>query len=372
VTPFSPQLTVTDPEGPFSNPLVGLTNPFPSPFPPPRDAEFPLPVLVITNDPTGEYKTPTMYNWNLAIEHQVASNLLARIAYVGSHSSHLMVPLELNPAVYLPGSTLSTDARRIFKNYQTITEASHAANSTYNSLQLGLEKRFARGFTFHANYTWSKSLDNAAYQFNATGPSDGGSYVYPWYFQNANLLDRGPSDFDHAHRFVASWVWQTPHLATLHPVLKTLAGDWQLSGVMQAQSGGPVTILAGRDQSRTGIGRDRAVLAGPALGSGACGNTAPCVDYLNADSFALPAVGEFGNVGKGSIRGPGLLNFDVGLFKNFPINDRWRIQLRGEFFNLFNRVNLNDPRNTVTSGGFGSIRGAGEPRIGQLALKVYF
>ncbi|MGH9632667.1 MAG: carboxypeptidase regulatory-like domain-containing protein [Bryobacteraceae bacterium] len=318
VTPFSPQLTVTDPEGPFSNPLVGLTNPFPAQFPPPRDAAFPLPVLMITNDPTGEYKVPTIYNWNLAIERQVASNLLARVAYVGSHSSHLLVPLELNPAVYMPGSSLSTDARRVFKDYQFITEASQAANSTYNSLQLSLEKRFARGFTIHANYTWSKSLDNAAYQYNATGPSDGGSYAYPWYFENSNLLDRGPSDFDHAHRFVTSWVWQSPQLAASNAVLRAVAGGWQISGVMQAQSGGPLTILAGRDQSQTSIGRDRAVINGEALGPGACKNTAPCVDYLNTGSFVLPAIGEFGNIGKGSIRGPGLLNFDVGFFKNFP------------------------------------------------------
>lgn len=204
VTPFSPQVTVTDPGGPFSNPMQGLVNPFPSPFPPPKDSIFPLPVLVVTYEPTGEYKVPVVYNWNLAIERQVTADVVARIAYVGSHSSHLMVPLELNPAVYTPGSKLGTDARRIFKNYQYISEDSQAGNSNYNSLQLSVEKRFSRNLSFAANYTWAKSLDNVAQNYNATGPADGGSYTVPWYFQNADLLDRGPSDFDHSQRFVTS------------------------------------------------------------------------------------------------------------------------------------------------------------------------
>ena len=108
VTPFSPQLTFTDPPGPFNNPLAGQASPFPSPFPPPRNADFPLPVLAITYEPTGQYKVPVTYNWNFAIEHQLAADWLIRGAYVGSHSSHLWEAIELNPAVYTPGSKLST------------------------------------------------------------------------------------------------------------------------------------------------------------------------------------------------------------------------------------------------------------------------
>jgi hypothetical protein len=372
VTPFSPQITVTDPQGPFSNPLLGLVNPFPAPFPAPSNTIFPLPVLVITYEPDGHYNTPVVYNYNLAIERQVGKNWLLRGAYVGSHSSHLAVHIELNPAQYIPGSTASTDARRIFKNYQYITLGSQNGNSTYNSMQLGLQKRLANNITLNANYTWSRSLDNVPQNWNATGPSDGGSYTYPWYFPNANLLDRGPSDFDRTHRLVVSWLVQTPGLAGSHPLVRGVLADWQVNGVAQAQTGDPVTVLAGQDRSQTGLTRDRAVLTGVALGSGACKNTAPCVDYLNPASFALPALGDFGNFGKGAVRGPDLVNFDVAFTKNFPIRERYRIQLRGEFFNLFNRTNLNDPTNSVASGGFGSIRGAGDPRIGQLALKIYF
>jgi hypothetical protein len=240
-----------------------------------------------------------------------------------------------------------------------------------------MEKRFSHGFTATANYTWAKSLDNVPFANGAGGPADGGSYVYPWYYQNADLMDRGPSDFDVRHRFVASYVWQMPGLRGGNPMVRGVAGGWQLTGVVQLQTGLPMTVVAGKDQSQTGLGRDRAVLVGQPYGPGACKNTAPCVDYVNPNGFALPDVGSFGNVGKGSLRAPGFASWDMGLFKNFPIHESWRVQFRAEFFNILNRVNFSPPdqtnqTNNVSAAGFGSIRGAKDPRIGQLALKLYF
>jgi len=108
-------------------------------------------------------------------------------------------------------------------------------------------------------------------------------------------------------------------------------------------------------------------------GTGACGAAAPCVNYLNPAAFTLPAAGTFGNVGKGSLRGPNLINWDTGIFKEFPLRgERVKLQFRGEFFNVLNRVNFNNPNLTFTAGGFGSITSAADPRIGQLALKVVF
>jgi hypothetical protein len=377
VTPFSPQLTFTPAPGPFSDPLRGVQSPFPAPFPPPKDSNFPKPVLAITYEPTGVYKTPVAYNWNLTIEHQLASDWLVRAAYVGSHASHLNEAIELNPSVYIPGSTLSTDQRRIFQGFQYISLASGQGNSHYNSLQLGLEKRLSRGFTILANYTFAKSYDDMPFAAGALGPSDGGSLVYPWYFPNDTALDRGPSDFDVRHRFVASYVWSLPRLGASSPLVRGVFGNWQFSGLLQVQSGTPLTMLAGKDQSLTNLNRDRAVQVGNPYGPGACGNTAPCVDYINPNSFALPALGGFGNTGKASLRFPGQATWDMGFFKDFPVHERLRFEFRAEFFNIFNRVNFQQPNqsnqvDTVSNGGFGSIRAANDPRIGQLALKILF
>jgi hypothetical protein len=142
---------------------------------------------------------------------------------------------------------------------------------------------------------------------------------------------------------------------------------------MSAQTGLPLTVQAGLDQSKTGIGYDRGQFIGPnAYGAGACGRVAPCVSYLNPQAFTLPAVGTFGNLGKGSLRSPGLFNWDMALHKGFPIKERWEVQFRAEFFNSFNRVNLNAPTSGVNSAGFGSILSSADPRIAQLALKALF
>ena len=153
-----------------------------------------------------------------------------------------------------------------------------------------------------------------------------------------------------------------------------VAGGWQWTGILTAQSGGPLTILAGKDQSQTGIGSDRAnyVTSNDPYGPGACSASGPCVNYLVPSVFTLPAIGTYGNVGKGLLRGPNLVTLDTGIFKEMHFTEGWRLQLRGEFFNVTNRVNYNNPNVTQSAGGFGSITGAGDPRIGQLALKFLF
>ncbi len=100
--------------------------------------------------------------------------------------------------------------------------------------------------------------------------------------------------------------------------------------------------------------------------------TARCVKWLNPNTFALPPIGSFGNTGKGSLRGPGLFNWDMGVFKNTPQSERFKLQFRAEFFNAINRANFSDPNNSLTGGGFGQIFSDNDPRIGQLALKLVF
>jgi hypothetical protein len=380
-TPFSPTVTITTPQGPFSNPFLGITNPFPTPVPIPKSVAFPLPVVVVTFDPSGDYKVPAIYNWNLTVERQMAKDWMVHASYVGSHTSHLATSLQLNPAIYTPGSTLSTDQRRIYQSFSGITVDSQAVNGNYNSFQTGFEKRLSQGFTILANYTLAKALDNLPYGQSVTGPGPNASgTVYPWYFPKADALDYGRADFDRRNRFVISYVWQLPTPRSAGKLVRAVFGDWQMNGVFQTQSGDPLTVKSGKDQSNTGIGGDRAVLAGPALGPGACGSSAPCVNYLIPSSFAQPPaasaaspyISAFGNLGKGAMSGPGLMTWDVGVFRSIPLHERGSLQLRGEFFNVLNRANFSDPVATISSGGFGSITGAGDPRIGQLALKILF
>jgi hypothetical protein len=118
-------------------------------------------------------------------------------------------------------------------------------------------------------------------------------------------------------------------------------------------------------------------LGGNPFGTGGCRpNEAPCVNFLNPAAFALPAIGAAGNIGKGALRGPNFWNWDMGFLKNVQMTERIRLQLRLEFFNIFNRTNFiplpGQSEFRYAAAGFGGIRSAGDPRIGQIAAKIYF
>jgi hypothetical protein len=387
-TPFSPQYSVTNPTQPFSNPYQGMVDPFPFPRPSTASFIFPTPITVDSWD-SGHLKiqVPDVYNWNLTIEHQLKSAWLVRAAYVASRTNHLMETEQLNAAIYVPGSTAASDqARRPFQPFGSIPQGTASGNAWYNAMQLTLEKRLSHGFTILANYVWSKSNDNIPVAADVSSPMLAASITMPYNIPNFKSLDQGPSDFDYRHNLVVSYVWQLPTLSHANSVLREVAGSWVISGITSAQSGAPLTLFAGTDQSLTGISKDSVNVVGQSLyQSGACANVAPCVNWLVPSSFAEPALGTFGTLGKAALRGPGLFNTDAGIYKIFPIKERVSVQFRAEFFNIFNHANFYSPSATAATGystgasgdplngaGFGDVLSARDPRIGQLALKLTF
>jgi hypothetical protein len=376
ISPFSPQVSLTPPPGPFSDPLQGYTGyyPFPFTYPPASNTPFSLPDLVITYDPSTKYMVPVTYQWDLAVERELARNWMLQVAYVGSVSRHQKETIELNPARYIPGSKLGTDARRLFApDYGSISMDGQDVNANFNALEVTLKKRLARHLSLTTAYTYSKALDDCP---NGCSNNDIGSdsaSALPWYFAGRHQFDYGPSGFDHTHRLVVSYVWMLPAFSSSNRFTRGVLGDWEWSGIATAQSGGAFTITAGKDQSQTGLNQDRGVqVAGvnPFV-SGPCQGEF-CVSYLNKAAFTEPAVGTFGTLAKDSFRGPSLFSWDMGMFKNVALTERFQLQFRAEFFNVFNKVNFNNPNGSVSAGGFGTITGASDPRIGQLALKLIF
>lgn len=373
VTPFGTSVTITTPAGPFSDPYRGITNPFPAPSPAPTTYVFPSPVSAYGYDPTRPYHLAVTYNWNLAIERQLPAAWLVRTAYVGSHGSHGQEYVEYNPAVYIPGSKLPTDQRRLFQPYGLIGMYEEDVDSSYNALQVSVEKRLEKHLSILANYTYAKSLDDAPNAQNAIGMNVTLPNVstVPWNMPGRHQMDYGPSGFDRTHRFVASYILHLPEPKGMNPILRIAAGGWQWSGITTWQTGDPLTILAGVDQSQTALNADRGVQTGNPYGGNACGSTAACVNYLNPLSFQLPAAGTFGTTSKGSLRGPHYSNWDMSLAKRFPIYEQVQLLFRAEFFNVFNNVEFNDPAVSVSSS-LGQITSAQAPRIGQLSLKLMF
>jgi hypothetical protein len=396
VTPFSVQVNLTAPAGPFSNPYLGITNPFPAPATPPKTIAFTTPVQVVSYDPAdgGKYRTPVVYGYNLTVEHQFPLDVLFRLAYVGSMSRHMMETIEKSPAVYA-GSLASPDSRRYYPQYGSIGQATQDINSNYNSLQATVNKNFSHGFTVLANYTYSHSIDDLAFGQSVTtvglANAGGSSLASPvlWYQPGRHEFDRGSSEFDHTNRFVASVVYRSPKFEN-NRSMRYAVGGWQVSGIVQAQSGTPLTILAGKDLSGSALNSDRGVYnsALSAYGKSSCGTLAHCINYMNISAFSLPAQGTIGSTSKGEFRGPKYVNLDLGLSKEAPLfTERVRVQFKAEFFNVFNHNNYYNPglSSTDTSGngivakgvnlsatGAGAVRAGYDPRIGQLALKVLF
>lgn len=375
ITPFSPQVSITDPQGPFSNPVLGFANyPFPASYPPPSNAVFPAPVQVITYDPSTKYLVPVTYEWDFVVERQLARNWMLQAAYVGSQSIHNKETVQLNPAAYIPGSTLGTDQRRMFLGYTGIAMDGQDVNSNFNALEVTLKKQMTQTLSLTAAYTYSKALDDIPNGGNNNDINSDSASALPWFYPGRHSFDYGPSGFNNTHRLVVSYVWMLPALSGANRLERGVLGNWEWSGILTAQSGGAFTVTAGKDQSHTGLGQDRAVqVTGVSpFASGPCAKSAPCVNYLNPAAFAQPAVGTFGTLGKGTFYGPDSFTWDMGLFKNIPLSERFNLQFRAEFFNVFNNVNFSNPSSSVSSGGFGTITGSGDPRIGQLALKLIF
>ena len=360
-----PNSVRVDINAPFStqDPYRGFVNPFPVSRPIAASQRFVFPFLVVGYTP--EFTYPNIHQWNFTVEQSLAGSIVFRSTYQGSVGRRLFHAAELNAAVFGPNATLAnTDQRRPRREYTQITYAGTYGRSNYHALVLSLERRFSSGLTFLGGYSWQKSLDilsNTAFEGN------GNTYPY-----GQIEKDYGPSNFDRRHRLTASFNYLLPYKGK--GLLGRVAGGWQTNGIAALQSGGPLTIANGVDISRTGIGQDRVDIVGNHELSGDRLKGERIFRYFNTQAYAEPAPGTFGTLGRNTARGPGLATFDFSTFKSLalPWAESHKLEFRAEFFNLFNRANLNNPNTTRINALFGRITSAGEPRIVQLGLRYAF
>ena len=360
--PWSIRVSVTEPVGPFSNPYLGRSdfNTISLAGVGRRDAPFPQPVSVNSYD--DKFSTPLTYNYNLTLEREMWSGWMARAAYVGSKTSGGQNTITLNPAIYVPGATTATtDARRALQPYGALSLYVQEKWSKYDAMQLTLNRRFSRGLTINSNYTLARTVGNF------------GDELIPYFMPQDPALVDGPLPQMRRHRFVTSWVFEVPELAVGNAAVGAVLNGWQLTGIIQYQSGSPYTITSGVDISRDGIGADRAKTTGVSVDPLA---GADQTVWFNPAAFAAGDVGTFGTVGRGAYFGPSTYYWDMGLSKNFRFNTDMTVQFRAEVFNVFNQVNFDNPATAVNSASFGRITtthpNQGDPRIMQFGLRFVF
>ena len=344
-------------------------------------------------------RTAYIQNWQLSIQHELTSNMLIDVAYVGNHALKMVLLADSNqarpltPAEFaLPAAQRPTlDARRPIPGFRSISAVLPEAFSNYHAFQFKFERRFSKGLYALNSFTWSKAIDNVSQVLEEPAGNTGNP-------QNVYDIgaDRGLGAYDQPINNTTSIVWEIPvgkgrsYLADIPYVLDAVIGGWTVSGINVMSSGQTVNLRYTPSPVTANL---PSFLGGVALRPNLVGDPIlpkeeRTIDrYFNAEAVRLPPVtNPFGNAGRNIARSPSFYQLDLGLQKSFalPFNEASRIEFRAEFFNLLNKTNFGapngnasglvfDPSGRLTAtGGFGQIRSTFPARQIQFALKVSF
>jgi hypothetical protein len=326
---------------------VRITNaPFPNVYPLLAGGQGLIDTFAIQYDPESTY----VEQYNVNVQRAFSSRAVATIGYVGSHGVHLWREADVNTAYPLtPDGTRFApvaNPQRRNPNFANIRMKMADGESFYNAAVFGLQSRVGAGFRAQLSYTYGKSTDDQSSSLGRNEFANGQARSVDPYNR---LLNRGRSDFDIRHNLSINFTYDVPfgtgrdHGAGAPAVLRALLGGWQMSGILTAQSGIPVSPIFTFDQDRdaTTDNEQRPDWA-PGVSSTSRVSDTQLFDPL---AFVLPAVGSRGNVGRNVIDGPGLITFDPAFVKSFHVDRAGKrsAQLRVEVFNAFNRVNFAIP-----------------------------
>lgn len=308
-------------------------------------------------------KLGSFQQWNLDLQHE-ALGFLFQASYVGGVGRHLLMNHDYNVIRIedVQRAGRGTQAMRPFPDYGIIGCHCEFQNSSYNALQLGLERRYRSGLFLSASYTFSKFIDYNEDNFSSMFPQD------PYNLRT----ERGLSQSHYPHRFSAGGVYDLPFGKwAKNEVTSYLIGGWQLSSIVTLQSGDQVLITQPTNTAQTFSRSFRPNLIGnPILPE----DERTLLRWFNTAAFAAPARLTYGTSSKTpNIQGPGLATVDLSLIRSFKLpREGMKFELRGDFFNSFNRVNFNAPSGAFGTPNFGRITSARLPRTLQLGAKFWF
>jgi hypothetical protein len=349
-------------------------------------------------------KTPTLYSYSLGVQRNIGWGTVVDAAYVGSQGRNLLQTRNLNIVPYgahflagnqdptRAGVALSDHFYRPYPGFANVWFCENSGKTDYSALQVQANRRFVGGLQFGVAYTLSRSRD-----FTSNNETGTGVNMQIATYQDPNVWNYGLSAFDQTHMAVINYTWDLPKASTHwnNALTRALLDNWQISGLSTFGSGVPVyvtfTTVDGADITGGG---DTVRFAGPpavAAGTGVplvVGNpTLPrgersLTKWFNTAAFARPARGDAGNSPKDVIRGPGVTNSDVTLFKNIPLGSSGlrKLQLRWEVYNVFNQTQFAtvdaaarfDAAGNQVNTRFGQVITTRAPRVMQVALRFVF
>ena len=367
---------------------------------------------IVESNPKRNY----VEQWNLNVQRQITPSLTATVGYIGSHGVHMLIrgddgdmviPTQTSAGFLWPYPAGS--GTRINPNFGSFRYLLWGTGSSYNALQVGVQKRMSHGFQFQGSYTYSKSKDDNSSTIAGNSFSNS---ITSW-FWFAPQISHAVSDYNTTHGASINGIWQTPSPRSLPRPARALLGGWELGGIVKMNSGIPTTpVIAGDPLGVKNAGSDLFSIPNHVEGCDPVNHNFKSspngvfLGYVNVSCFDLPrataaiasqctpfpkdpkASGNscqnlLGNAGRNSIVGPSLFNVDFSVFKNMPvkrISETFNVQFRAEFFNVLNHANFAPPLPFTTGALFrqdGSLAGGGgldtlvtQPRDIQFALKV--
>ena len=309
------------------------------------------------------YRTPYAGTWNASLQHDLGGGFFSEIGYMGTKGTRLGVSTLPNQPP--PGSARLLMQSNQFGNATGFTYDQSVGNSIFHALQLRLVRRFNRGISLSAFYQFAKSIDDSS-----TFGGAGNTVAQNW----LNLAaERGLSSFDVRHEFSGNFIWTSPVGApgsrfAGDTKFGRLLKDWQLSGALTAQTGNPLTArVLGNSQQLAqtgGIGKGRAEATGLPIDSGS--------GFFNLAAFAVPPAGAYGNAGRNTIPGPGLVNLNLAFARSFNLSERRRLEFRVESNNVLNHVNYTSFYTVVNAVNYGLPSAAAGMRTMQGVVRFRF
>jgi hypothetical protein len=317
-------------------------------------------------------KDPYVQDWNLSLQQELGWKSVFDIAYAGSRGNRLYQFRDANQPLATADPTSPLDPRRPLPYLgQGVTLWCSCGFSTYHALQTKLEKQFSQGLTFLAAYTWAKTIDEASQASFGLGANGG--------FRDSTRdpgAEKGNADYDIRQRFVLSYTYALPFGrggrfgADANEFVDALIGGWQVVGIDAFQTGFPFTITSSTNSANsTGQNRPDRVPRVSLIPA----HRGP-LQWYNLAALQPAAAGTYGNAGRNILEGPGQINVDFSLFKNFALGGDRQLQFRVEFFNILNHPNFqgNSIQLTFDQPGAGQATLANPARQIQLAFKAYF
>lgn len=313
----------------------------------------PLPVDALNRSISGkELKRGYVQSWNFTVERELPGSFIGSVAYVGTQTVRSFADLNINASE--PGG--GTAGRALYSKFGR-TADTNAWNgflsANYHSLQMAINRHAAAGLTIKGAYTYSKAINMtdddgwAGLSFNA--PSQ-------------LARNRALAGYDRTHIFQMGWVYELPFGAgkshANQGVAKTVLGNWQVNGVSALFSGQPFTVTASGASLNAPGNTQTADQVKPEVQK--LGGVGPGAPFYDPTAFAAVTQVRFGNTGRNILRGPGTVNFDLGVFRKFPIGEVFILQFRAEAFNAMNTPHFNNPNANVSSGGFLQVLSANQ------------